>query len=410
VDDVAAHGTAGYPIADADNHLYETRDAFTRYLPPERADMIRFVEIEGRVTLVVKEKLAFILPNPTLEKVPPPGYYDDIDNKPRIIVSPPEFFEPEPRLRWMRETGIDRAVLFPTLGLSLEERLRGDTEGRHVMVHAYNRWLLDQWTFDYEGALFPAPLVTLSILDQAIAELEWVVDHGARIIYVQPGFVTTDRGRKSMALPEFDPFWAKVVEAGVVVGMHSGDGGQDRYVNEWEGTPDAEVEHFKQRSKGSMAFRMFVMGNGYERITGDLVASLVCHGLLSRFPELQILPAEQGTGWVRPTITRLGEVYAAGRPYFEEDPVEQVKRNVKVHLFRDRDPVELTRLVGADAAVFGSDFPHPEGQANPLDFADHLVGLPEADIAKVMVGNLDRILGTDHGAAAGTATSERARA
>src|SRR5580765_7494703 len=98
-----------YPIADADNHLYETRDAFTRYLPPGYEDMVKMIDIDGRVTLVVKNKLAFILPNPTLEKVPPPGYYDDIENSPRIIVSPPEFFEPEPRLQWMRETGIDRA-------------------------------------------------------------------------------------------------------------------------------------------------------------------------------------------------------------------------------------------------------------------------------------------------------------
>jgi predicted TIM-barrel fold metal-dependent hydrolase len=380
-----------YPIADADNHLYETRDAFTRYLPPGYEDMVKMIDIDGRVTLVVKNKLAFILPNPTLEKVPPPGYYDDIENSPRIIVSPPEFFEPEPRLRWMRDTGIDRAVLFPTLGLSLEERLQNDTEGRHVLVHSYNQWLLDQWTFNYEDALFPAPLVTLSILDRAIAELEWVVERGARIIYVQPGFVVTDRGRKSMALPEFDPFWAKVVEAGVVVGMHSGDGGQNRYINEWEGTPDAETEHFKQRSRESMAFRAYF--GVYDRITSDLMASIVCHGLLTRYPQLEFLPAEQGTGWVRPTIARLEEVYAMQRPLFAEHPVEQLKRNVKIHLFRDRDPVELTRLVGADAAVFGSDFPHPEGQANPLDFADKLAGLPADDIRKVMGGNLDRILG-----------------
>jgi predicted TIM-barrel fold metal-dependent hydrolase len=390
--DVAANGRS-FPISDADNHLYETRDAFTRYLPAGYESLVRFVEIEGRQQLVIKNKLAFILPNPTLEKVPPPGFYDDQDNKPRIIVSPPEFFEPEPRLQWMRDTGIDRALLFPTLGLSVEERLQNDTEGRHVLVHAFNRWLLDQWTFDYQHSLFPAPLVTLSLLDRAIAELEWVVEHGAKAIYVQPGFVVTDRGRKSMALPDFDPFWAKVVESGVVVAMHAGDGGQSRYVNEWEGTPDEETEFFKQRSKGSMAFRAFM--GVYDRITADLIASMVCHGLFERFPALHVLPVEQGTGWVRPTIARLQEVYRSGRPYFDEDPVEQFARHVKIHLFRDRDPVGLTRLVGADAAVFGSDFPHPEGQANPLDFADKLVGLSEDEVRKVMGGNLDRLLGLD---------------
>jgi predicted TIM-barrel fold metal-dependent hydrolase len=382
-----------FPIADADNHLYETRDAFTRHLPPGYERLIRFVEIEGRQQLVVKDKLAFILPNPTLERVAPPGKYEGdeaAEALPRAIVSPPEFFEPEPRLRWMRETGIDRAVLFPTLGLSVENRL-DDPEERCVLVHAFNQWLLDQWTFDYEGALFTAPLVTLSRLDRAMAELDWAVEHDARIIYVQPGFVVTDRGRTSMALPQFDPFWRKVEDYGVIVGMHSGDGGQTRYMNEWEGTPGQDLSYFGKRDRPSAAFRAFI--GQYERLTQDLMGSLVCHGLLTRFPGLKILPAEQGTGWVRPTFRRFEELWATSRQLFDENPLEVMRRNVKIHLFRDRDPVELVRLVGADAAVFGSDFPHPEGQANPLDFADKLAGLDEDEVALVMGGNLDRMLG-----------------
>ena len=33
------------------------------------------------------------------------------------------------------------------------------------------------------------------------------------------------KGRRSFALPEFDPFWARVQELDIVVGMHSGDPG-----------------------------------------------------------------------------------------------------------------------------------------------------------------------------------------
>ncbi|MGE0796398.1 MAG: amidohydrolase family protein [Acidimicrobiia bacterium] len=384
-----------YPIADADNHLYETRDAFTRHLPPGYENLIRFVEIDGRQQLVIKDKLSFILPNPTLEKVAPPGKYESAEtqeNLPRVIVSPPEFFEPEPRLRWMRETGIDRAVLFPTLGLSVEGRL-GDPVERTVMVKAFNRWLLDQWTFDYDGALFTAPLITLSRLDEAMAELDWAVEHDAKVIYIQPGFVVTDRGRTSMALPQFDPFWRKVEDYGVIVGMHSGDGGQTRYMNEWEGTPDQDLSYFGKRDPRSAAFRAFI--GQYERLTQDLMGSLVCHGLLTRFPTLKILPAEQGTGWVRPTLRRFEELWATSRQLFEENPLEVMRRNVKIHLFRDPDPVGLVRLVGADAAVFGSDFPHPEGQANPLDFADKLAGLDDDEIRLVMGGNLDRMLGVE---------------
>lgn len=377
-------------IFDADNHLYETRDAFTRYLPERYEGLIRFVEIDGRWTLMIRNKLSQVLPNPTLEKVAPPGKYDDPDNLPKVIVSPPAFFDPQPRLEWMRQTGIDRALLFPTLGLSLEERLADDPLARHALAHAYNRWLHDHWTYAFEEAIFPAPLITLCVVERAIDELEWVLERGARLIYIQPGTVPGYQGRRSMALPEFDPFWERVQDAGILVAMHAGDGGQFRYMSQWEGTEGQDVEYFRQQSRGSLAFADFI--GRFDRITSDLIGSLICHGTLTRFPSLRILPVEQGTSWVRPTLRRLEEVYARSRFLFEEHPIEVFRRNLSVHLFRDPDPVELVRLVGAEACVFGSDFPHPEGQADPLSFTDQLQGLDHDEVALIMGGNVHRMM------------------
>ena len=51
-----------------------------------------------------------------------------------------------------------------------------------------------------------------------------------------PGF----RGPRSFGLPEFDPFWEKVVEHDVLVAMHSSDSGYERYTNDWMGS-DSEM-------------------------------------------------------------------------------------------------------------------------------------------------------------------------
>ena len=59
------------------------------------------------------------------------------------------------------------------------------------------------------------------------------------VIRVAP--VPTWKGRKSFALPEFDPFWEEVQKLDIVVGMHSGDAGYQRYTNEWEGITDGEM-------------------------------------------------------------------------------------------------------------------------------------------------------------------------
>jgi predicted TIM-barrel fold metal-dependent hydrolase len=80
-------------------------------------------------------------------------------------------------------------------------------------------------------------------------------------------------------------------------------------------------------------------------------------------------------------------------PYaFDEDPVMVLKRNIVVHPFHEDDTRGLIDVIGVDNVVFGSDYPHPEGIADPISFVDELTGLPDDQIAKVMGGNLGRLM------------------
>ena len=45
-----------------------------------------------------------------------------------------------------------------------------------------------------------------------------------------------------------------------------------------------------------------------------------------------------------------------------------------------------------DRVVFGSDYPHPEGLADPVSYAEELDSLPREDIEKIMGGNLAEAL------------------
>ena len=62
-----------YPLFDADNHLYETQDAFTKFLPKQYASAIQYVQIEGRTKIVVRGQISDYIPNPTFEVVARPG-------------------------------------------------------------------------------------------------------------------------------------------------------------------------------------------------------------------------------------------------------------------------------------------------------------------------------------------------
>jgi predicted TIM-barrel fold metal-dependent hydrolase len=84
--------------------------------------------------------------------------------------------------------------------------------------------------------------------------------------------------------------------------------------------------------------------------------------------------------------------YAHNPNLFDEDPIEVFKRNVWVHPFHEEDPQGIVRMVGVDRVVFGSDYPHPEGLADPVSYVDQLGGLTHDEIAKVMGGNLADVL------------------
>jgi hypothetical protein len=66
-----------FEVFDADNHMYETPAAFTRYLPPEYAGLIRYVQVDGRTKIAVRGTISEYIPNPTFERVAAPGAQEE---------------------------------------------------------------------------------------------------------------------------------------------------------------------------------------------------------------------------------------------------------------------------------------------------------------------------------------------
>src|SRR4029079_10915899 len=198
----------------------------------------------GLYKLVIVGWLSKYIPNPTFDVVARPGAMEDYfrignpEGKDRraIFGEPmraiPAFREPAARVALMDEKGIDRAFMFPTLASLIEERMRDDPALIHVVIHSLNEWIHETWGFDYEGRIFSTPVISLPIVEQAIEELEWVVERGARVILIRPAPVPGLRGSRSFALPEFDPFWEKVVQHDLMVALHSSDSGYERYTND----------------------------------------------------------------------------------------------------------------------------------------------------------------------------------
>ena len=386
-----------YPIFDADNHFYEPKDAFTRHLPKKYAGAVRYVEIDGRTKIAINGLISEYIPNPTFDVIARPGAqeeyfrignpegksYREIVGDPMRIID--AFRSPEPRIELMNELGVDQTLMFPTLASLLEERMRDDVELTHAAIHALNEWMHEEWTFNYQERIFSTPVITLPIVEKAVAELEWVAERGARVILVRPAPVPGLRGSRSFGFEEFDPFWKACVDADVLVAMHSSDSGYSRYMSDWTGP--MEMLPFKPDP-----LRAVLSGH---RALEDSTAALIAGGVFTRHPDLRVACIESGSDWIPHVLHRLADAYKKMPQGFEMDPVEQFKKNIWVSPFFEDNLGDLIDLIGASQVLFGSDYPHPEGLAEPTTYPDHLPkGLSEDDVKKIMGGNLRSICRT----------------
>ena len=66
----------GAPIFDADQHMYESADALTRYLPAQYESAVQFVQIGRHTRIAVNGRITEYIPNPTFDRVARPGAHE----------------------------------------------------------------------------------------------------------------------------------------------------------------------------------------------------------------------------------------------------------------------------------------------------------------------------------------------
>jgi predicted TIM-barrel fold metal-dependent hydrolase len=201
---------------------------------------------------------------------------------------------------------------------------------------------------------------------------------------MRPAPVAGLRGSRSPFLPEFDPFWARVEEAGVLVALHASDSGYQDYLNTWEGS-SGEYVAFRPKTFA------YVADGG--RSIQDALGSAICHGMLDRFPGVKLISVENGGQWVHQLARNLELAWKKMPNEFPTHPVEVLKRNVWINPFWEESVTGVVELMGADRVCFGSDYPHPEGLAEPLSFVAELDGVPQADVERIMSTNMFGLLG-----------------
>ena len=394
-----------YRVVDADNHYYEPVDLFERYIDPAfRERTFRVTEVDGeRVVVFDGVPFGFIGGSGNTKRIRP----GSLRSRSRSAVPPDDpdvddryASDPGARVEMMDAQGIEAALMFPSTGVTIENRLRDDPELLAAHIEAFNRWLADAWSFDHEHRIFSPAMMSLVDTDFAVRQLEFALDRGARLVQLLPGPATWG---VSPADRRYDPFWARVQEAGVLVTFHLGNSGfQERYSADWGEDPDPDGLEGEGPGRSAFQWTMYYR----DRPIMETLCKLIYDNLFGRFPALRVASVENGSIWVPYLLQAMDNMKGMARSgpwldgYVHGRPSEIFKEHVYVspHHYGE-DIGALMELLGPDHVLFGSDFPHAEGMSTETDYQERVAELvarldrPEADVRLVLHDNCSRLLG-----------------
>jgi predicted TIM-barrel fold metal-dependent hydrolase len=389
-----------YRLVDADQHYYEPDDCFTRHLEKQyldRAIEVRRDRPDGRGRLYLAGKRFSHLPGPPGENVGQPGvlreYFKsqgrDIRNDHEGIegLRVPEFTDKKARLRALDAQDVEACLMLPSTGLLVEHECCKNLspDAWFALMRSFNRWLEEDWGYGSDGRIFGVPLVSLFDPELAVAEVERLIDAGPKVVLLRAGPIY---GR-SPADPVFDPFWARVQEANLIVAFHIGDFGYlDFYATEWG--------YGKEPFPAGNGHPFETLICGADRAISDTVGALIFGNLFDRFPRLRCMIIELGAAWLPGLLKKMDMIWrnpTRSHERLDEEPSTIYKRHFWITPYYEDPWDSIMETLGASRVLLGSDWPHPEGLPEPLDLLEELGGVPVEDIRSVMRDNTASLLG-----------------
>ena len=281
----------------------------------------------------------------------------------RYTEMPPTYHDPAARRDALDGWGLDEEVLFPNWGLNFGWYLQGDAESERANIAAWNRWAIEVNEVG-GGRLRPVGHITLrGDTEWATRQLDQLAAGGIKQVFLGTGL--TD-GRR-MSDPSFEPIWQHMSDLGLAPTFHIGAFAERVIPDGWQANDVIQY----------MTCLSLVM-NGLDAQIA--IADLILNGVFERHPELKWIIAEYSVGWLPELQFRLDvgydihfQVTAAHNVGLSLRPSEYVSRNLRLVSFPHEQPGMVMDRVG-DILMFGSDYPHAEGQLDPLEDYRQSVG------------------------------------
>ena len=281
---------------------------------------------------------------------------------------------PEEHIKDMDMDGIDVSIIYPTAGVALFRV--PDSDLLNPVFSTYNDWLAEFCSTN------PRRLKAIAMINSddvvaAVSELGRCAKGGflgARIS-VHP----TEEHRYDQ--PEYEPLWVAAADLGMPLSLHIGTGPPGPESTVLDAPKPAgicNVDHWVRLS----------------------LSDIIFSGVFERHPSLMVGSVEHELSWVPHFLDRLDYTYTQRirRPdwhRYDKDmlPSDYFHRNVFLGFQEDGLGIRMRDVIGVDAILWGSDYPHQESTfpRSQEILEDILSECTEEEKAKIAGGNAARV-------------------
>ncbi len=284
----------------------------------------------------------------------------------------PGGWDPAERQKDNALDGVEADVLYTTLGFRIfwlkDAGLQADC------FRAYNDWLAEYVSYD-KAHMAGLPMISLYDPKAGARELERCAKMGLKgaMIWCSPP------EERPYSSDLYDPFWGAAQELRMPVSLHAITG----------------MGMESQWSWGERYMRTTVLAHEVERSFSVLIFS----GVLDRFPELQIVSAENNCGWLPYYLQRMDRLFERSRIAsgfkLTLKPSEYFRRQMWCTYIDDYVGVANRGFIGVERMMWSSDYPH---QASSWPHSQEVVARDFKDASaedrfKITRGNAARLYG-----------------
>ncbi len=345
----------GLRFVDCDMHVMEPADLFATYLDPKFRDRVilplgadgrprrGMIMIDGLPTSYDVELQKHRKRGPLRSSnSTQPLSGSRLANSNRLDFAIARNYNAEAQVMAMEIEGIDIAVLFPTVGLSLIARDGMDPHLSLALCQAYNNWIHDFCQYSPDRLKFAAMLPLHDVNLAGLELIRCVKELGAVGSFVRPNLLQGHYWHSNY----WDPLYSLHEELDVTLGFHEGTGAWNGHMN---------------KLYGENRFYRHVASHWIE-MQQALIAMIIA-GVFEFHPKLRVAFLEAQNSWVPGILSRIEWDYPQYRdshaPYLSLTPKEYFRRNCWAAVEGSEPEIEGTaKLIGADRMCISTDYPH----------------------------------------------------